>query len=419
MPDTSAVSLKAYGDTLFQAVNHGPVKTTFAAAHLDLFLTAEVGKLSFLSEVFFEAREDNSIGTDIERLQVTYLFENWFRVHAGRSHTAFGYYSDTYHHGNLFELTTARPFGVGFEDSGGLFTAHLVGAGADGTFELGKAGALRYDAEVGNGRLPHFGPAGIASLIGQEASSFSVSRDQFLEVLRATVAGQSPSITAAKLADWVLTPVDISFRRLGEHAGELATRLGKKVEVLVDAGGLRLDNERWGPFWAAYVHAVRNAVDHGLELPDERVAAGKLPAGTVSLSAEVEQDFFAIELRDDGRGIAWSAISERLRERGLPATTAEQLTDGLFLDGLSTARDVTDVSGRGIGMGALRAAVAARGGRIEVRSTLGVGMTLRCVFPACATMEPSWVLKREIARQAAGAPDSSATVPPVRRLRAA
>ena len=152
-PDTSPVALKLYGDTLFQARNHSAVKTTFAAAHLDLFFTADVGKLSLLSEVFFEGREDNTIALDVERLQVSYLFQNWLRVRAGRSHTALGYYNDTYHHGNLFELTTERPLGVGFEDGGGLLTAHLVGAGADGTFELGKAGALRYDAEIGNGRL--------------------------------------------------------------------------------------------------------------------------------------------------------------------------------------------------------------------------------------------------------------------------
>ncbi len=152
-PDTSPVGLKLYGDTLFRAQNHGAVKDTFEAAHLDFFLTADVGKLSFLSEVFFEGRETNEIAVDVERLQVAYLFENWLRLRAGRSHTAFGYYNDTYHHGNLFELTTERPLSVQFEDEGGLFAAHLVGVGADGTFELGSAGSLRYDAEVGNGRL--------------------------------------------------------------------------------------------------------------------------------------------------------------------------------------------------------------------------------------------------------------------------
>ncbi len=153
MPDTSLVGIKIYGDTLFQAVNHGAVKTTFAAAQLDLFLTADVGKLGFLSEIVFEAHEGNTTVLDVERAQVTYLIDNWLRLRAGRSHTAFGYYNDAYHHGNIFELTTQRPLGVGFEDQGGLLSAHLVGCGADGTFDLGKAGSLRYDAEIGNGRL--------------------------------------------------------------------------------------------------------------------------------------------------------------------------------------------------------------------------------------------------------------------------
>ena len=73
---------------------------------------------------------------------------------AGRTHVAWGYYNDTYHHGNLFELTTARPFSVNFEDSLGIIATHNVGLGIDGTFDFGNAGSLRYDAEVGNGRAP-------------------------------------------------------------------------------------------------------------------------------------------------------------------------------------------------------------------------------------------------------------------------
>ena len=151
-PDSSPVELKIYGDTLFKYTNRGPVKTTFEAAHVDFFLTADLGRLNFLSEVFFEGRDDNQIAVDVERLQVAYLFGNAFRVRAGRSHTAFGYYNDTYHHGNIFELTADRPRGIEFEDEGGLLPAHTVGIGADGTIEAGKLGALRYDIEVGNGR---------------------------------------------------------------------------------------------------------------------------------------------------------------------------------------------------------------------------------------------------------------------------
>ncbi len=151
--EDSAVTLKVYGDTQFSANNGPSIKNSFQAAHLDLFFTSEVGRLTFLSEVYLESGTENEFGIDAERLQLTYLFGNMLRARLGRSHTAFGYYNDTFHHGNLFELTTARPLGVQFEDEGGLTPAHLVGAGIDGTFEAGSAGSFHYDAEVGNGRL--------------------------------------------------------------------------------------------------------------------------------------------------------------------------------------------------------------------------------------------------------------------------
>jgi hypothetical protein len=160
------LTLKMYGDTGFAVRNNSDqpwpanpnanayapgVWNSFYAPRLDLFGAADAGKLSFLTEVMFEAA-DNGITLDVERLQLSYLFTNWLRVRAGRTHLAWGYYNDTYHHGNFFELTTSRPFGVNFEDSGGIVLAHNVGLGIDGTFDLGRSGAIRYDAEVGNGR---------------------------------------------------------------------------------------------------------------------------------------------------------------------------------------------------------------------------------------------------------------------------
>jgi two-component system chemotaxis sensor kinase CheA len=185
-------------------------------------------------------------------------------------------------------------------------------------------------------------------------------------------------------------------------ASALAEKLGKEVDVSVDGGGIRLDSERWERFWSSFVHAVRNAVDHGLEAPEERAERGKGATGILRLRAVLTQDDFAIELQDDGRGIAWSTIAERLRARGHAAQTTEDLVEGLFADGVSTAMEVTEVSGRGVGMGALREVARALGGSIEVRSTLNGGTTIRCVFPgSCATVDPSWVLEREMARSAA------------------
>ena len=161
------LTLKMYGDTGFAIRNHEnqdwPVATgnanvyspgvwnAFFAPRLDLFGSADVGKLSFLTEVMFEAAH-NQIVVDIERMQIAYLFANWLRIRAGRSHVAWGYYNDTYHHGNFFEVSTSRPYSVNFEDSFGVVLSHNVGIGIDGTFDLGSAGSFRYDAEVGNGR---------------------------------------------------------------------------------------------------------------------------------------------------------------------------------------------------------------------------------------------------------------------------
>jgi hypothetical protein len=179
--------LKMYGDTGFSARDnsnqpwptaqsnanvYGPgVWGAFFAPRLDLFGAADVNRLSFLTEVMFEAN-NKQIEIDIERVQISYLFANWLRARAGRSHLAWGYYNDTYHHGNLFELTTSRPYSVNFEDSFGVVMTHIVGVGVDGTIDLGGAGAFRYDVDVGNGRA-----ADITSVAMQYAEANSPTVD--------------------------------------------------------------------------------------------------------------------------------------------------------------------------------------------------------------------------------------------------
>jgi hypothetical protein len=150
--DDSAVDLRIYGDTGFTVRNHANVKDSFDAARLDFFPTASIDRLSFLAEAVFEAGENNEFGIDVERMQVAYLFADWFRLKAGRMHTAYGYYNDAYHHGKIFELATDRPFAAQFEDGAGLLQAHIVGAAADGKIPLGSALDVHYDVEVGNGR---------------------------------------------------------------------------------------------------------------------------------------------------------------------------------------------------------------------------------------------------------------------------
>jgi two-component system, chemotaxis family, sensor kinase CheA len=181
--------------------------------------------------------------------------------------------------------------------------------------------------------------------------------------------------------------LDTTQRRLdgfAEQARQLAGRLDKGViEVEVEAHGLRVDSAYWAPFWAAFVHALRNAVDHGLEMPRERVAAGKAEVGHLALRTFVDGPSFIVEIEDDGRGIDWQRLESNARIMGLDGVSGHEL---LFVDGLSTAAEVTGLSGRGVGLGALREETSALGGTLEIRTDRGKGTRLRMTFPERATM---------------------------------
>jgi two-component system chemotaxis sensor kinase CheA len=153
------------------------------------------------------------------------------------------------------------------------------------------------------------------------------------------------------------------------------------VDVRVESDDGRFDPRRWNGFWGAFIHAIRNAVDHGLESNSERVSMGKPPNGRVTLRTFVRDERFVVEISDDGRGMDWGAIALKAKELGIPAETQADLQAALFQQGISTAAQVTDVSGRGIGMGAVHAATKELGGRLEINTTAGRGTTVRMTFP--------------------------------------
>jgi signal transduction histidine kinase len=184
-------------------------------------------------------------------------------------------------------------------------------------------------------------------------------------------------------ADLVRMVQEFRFERVrdrlvlfGNHARELAIQLEKcPVRVEVDDSDLRLPRERWGPFWAAFVHVVRNAVDHGLESEDERARAHKPVPALIRLAAARRGDHVVIEVSDDGRGIDWHEIAARARDGGLPADRMQDWVEAMFSDGLSVKPSVSEVSGRGVGLGEIRAACRKMGGHLTVESELGRGTT--------------------------------------------
>jgi predicted ATPase/HPt (histidine-containing phosphotransfer) domain-containing protein len=190
------------------------------------------------------------------------------------------------------------------------------------------------------------------------------------------------SVVAEDLQLWQLEPLEARFERIAEQTRELADRLGKgPVQVRVQPGGVRVPPEQWAPFWSAFVHAVRNAIDHGIEPAWEREELGKGIA-TITLRASHTGSAFVIELSDDGRGIAWEKVRAKADERGLPSATHEDLVAALFSDGISTKDAADELSGRGVGMGALKDACSAMKGKVSVESREGGGTTWRFSFPS-------------------------------------
>ena len=185
------------------------------------------------------------------------------------------------------------------------------------------------------------------------------------------------------LTSWMNEPIVRSFERLGNHAQGLARRLGKGelAIAIADTSRVRIDAARWAPFWAAMVHAVRNAVDHGFEPSAVRIAAGKPEHGQLALRAERSPGRLAITIADDGGGIDWAAVRAKATRLGLPADTQDALVSALFADGVSTREEATELSGRGVGLAALREVVVALGGTIDVLSPAGGGTRFVSTFP--------------------------------------
>jgi two-component system, chemotaxis family, sensor kinase CheA len=210
-----------------------------------------------------------------------------------------------------------------------------------------------------------------------------IARIEVERLLDAVVEGRPRTEIEAQLRRWTFEDTRGRLDRAAEQARALALRLHKgAITVHVEGHGIALSPTAWAPFWSALSHAIRNAVDHGLELPADRVLAGKPGNGQLWFSTVFDAGELVITIRDDGRGIDWHTLAERARASGLPCTTSEDLAHALLADGVTTASAVTPISGRGVGMAALDEATMRLGGRIEIRSATGGGTTFEFRFPA-------------------------------------
>jgi two-component system chemotaxis sensor kinase CheA len=191
---------------------------------------------------------------------------------------------------------------------------------------------------------------------------------------------------AARIQRWGQDPTRAHLEHFAEQARQLALRLGKGgLEVEIRDNGVGVDRDRFAPIWSALVHAVRNAVDHGIEGSESRRALGKPGHGRLVISTEARGNELRIEIADDGAGIDWQAVAARATALGLPTSNQRELCEAVFANGLSTAHDVTQTSGRGLGMTALRNTCLELGGWVELDSERGRGTTVRCILPLART----------------------------------
>lgn len=181
-----------------------------------------------------------------------------------------------------------------------------------------------------------------------------------------------------------MLPISFIFSRFPRLVHDTSARLGKQVELILQGEHTELDKSVIEKLSDPLTHIVRNSIDHGIETPAERLAAGKPAQGSVKLAASHQGGSVVVEISDDGRGLSRERILAKAREKGLPVHDGMSDADVwqlIFMPGFSTAEAVTELSGRGVGMDVVRRNIQAMGGRIDIDSALGMGTRMSIRLP--------------------------------------
>ncbi len=192
-------------------------------------------------------------------------------------------------------------------------------------------------------------------------------------------------------------PVGAVFQRMPRLVRELSTKTAKRVRLEMSGETTEVDRSIIERLGDPLTHIIRNAVDHGIESPADRLAAGKKEEGTVHLSAEHRGGRIIIQIRDDGAGINTDRVLKKARERGLlgpeATLTDEEVNNLIMAPGFSTAETISDISGRGVGMDVVRSNIQEIGGRISLKSERGRGMTITLALPLTLAVMEGMVIK--------------------------
>ncbi|MFQ5579241.1 MAG: chemotaxis protein CheA [Nitrospiria bacterium] len=235
-----------------------------------------------------------------------------------------------------------------------------------------------------------------------------LARNQLLQVVRkrndSSEAGtaQQLNLITTELQDTVMKtrmqPIKNVWDKLPRVVRDLSRSNGKKVELVMEGAGTELDKSLLESIKDPLTHIVRNSIDHGIETPEERLKNGKSEGGTLLLRAFHEGGQINIEIKDDGKGIDVETVKRKAVEKGhISREVAEKLSDReglalIFRAGLSTAKKVTNVSGRGVGMDVVKTNIEKIGGEVEMMSMPGEGTTLRIKIPLTLAIVPASIV---------------------------
>jgi two-component system chemotaxis sensor kinase CheA len=196
-----------------------------------------------------------------------------------------------------------------------------------------------------------------------------------------------------RVLDLRTAPLSRVMENLPRTGRQVAEKLGKRVEVEIVGAELELDRSILDRLGEPLLHLVRNAVDHGLESPADRRAAGKSEVGKIRIEARRQKDSIVVDVRDDGSGIDLESVCRRAIDAGLihqdlaADLPPEQVAAFIFHPGLSTAQAISEVSGRGVGMDAVKATIESLGGGVELRTEAGSGTTTTFFVPITAAVQ--------------------------------
>lgn len=285
-----------------------------------------------------------------------------------------------------------RAFGL-FDDAPGSPAAPSAPAQAVAATARGAVAPMRGDGESGSIRVSVEKIDSLINLVGelvitqamlgQLGEQLDPSRHERLQHALAQLEHNTRDLQESVMSIRML-PINFIFSRFPRLVRDTATRLGKQVELHLHGEHTELDKSVIEKLSDPLTHIVRNSIDHGIETPAERLAAGKPASGTVKLAASHQGGSVVVEVSDDGRGLSRPRILAKARERNLPVhdgMSDAEVWQLVFMPGFSTAETVTELSGRGVGMDVVKRNIGAMGGRIDIDSAPGMGTRIGIRLP--------------------------------------